>query len=751
MNRLKALLTAYLIFISSVCSAATITSNASGSWSIGATWVGGVKPVDGDAVVIAAGHYVLMDDNLSTYTGLFSVTIQGSAGTPGMLYFKNGTSGYLKIRTGYNLIGTSGTNKGRLLVNSDGVWRGSDGRGITVTASASTDTFTSASHGLADGTLVSVFSSTTSDVIPVPLNESVTYYVRDSATGTFKLAATSGGTAINLTSDGTGTILVNTRLAFADKAIIALQGTSFVNCQYLDVRLFGQEPVNKFVRIYGTKYDFTADTAVSVANNTIDLGTTPPSADTPVKITTASGTLPGGLSALHEYYVRTISGNTCKLALDNSDVAIVDLTGTGTGTCSIYTGAGSGSATVNVLDDVTGDACWTTTDGHDHVMLVDAGRADRDIQRLQLTTINAGTIVLSAVLDSAQYPGAKIYLSSRNTSALSAGASTTQNIFDYSSVTTSSGVFAGEIRNTTGTEYCRAITNGTGHTLSGSFAGNSSDAYNCTASTLSGTFTGNGSGANSCTGNTLSGTFAGNNYGASSCTAITLSGTFTGNTYGAYSCTASTLSGTFTGNNYVSRRNRKCLFQDCDLSGNFYTEASDTATDLTAYSSVFEQCDIDGTQRALRIYENSGTILPLVLGDGHWQAPISGNSWILEATPNSYCNTDWRNWLILSPLREMAIYCPAGANTITMKAYPVGWAPSLDQGKLYLSASYLSEASGNTRATIQTGAGTFANDGWRDLTVTFTTGQAGIVHFNLNINSYQSGAYILIDPTWILS
>ena len=33
---------------------ATITSNASGAWATGATWVGGTKPADDDVVVIAA-------------------------------------------------------------------------------------------------------------------------------------------------------------------------------------------------------------------------------------------------------------------------------------------------------------------------------------------------------------------------------------------------------------------------------------------------------------------------------------------------------------------------------------------------------------------------------------------------------------------------------------------------------------------------------------------------------------------------
>lgn len=48
--------------------------------------------------------------------------------------------------------------------------------------------------------------------LPAPLTEDKTYYVRDVTGSTLKLALTSGGTAITLTDDGTGTHLIGGRV-----------------------------------------------------------------------------------------------------------------------------------------------------------------------------------------------------------------------------------------------------------------------------------------------------------------------------------------------------------------------------------------------------------------------------------------------------------------------------------------------------------------------------------------------------------
>lgn len=70
------------------------------------------------------------------------------------------------------------------------------------TANASTDTLTSAGHNLHNGDPLSL---STTDTLPAPLVEGVTYYVLSATDDTYQLSATPGGAAIVLTTAGTGT------------------------------------------------------------------------------------------------------------------------------------------------------------------------------------------------------------------------------------------------------------------------------------------------------------------------------------------------------------------------------------------------------------------------------------------------------------------------------------------------------------------------------------------------------------------
>jgi hypothetical protein len=64
------------------------------------------------------------------------------------------------------------------------------------------NTFSIPNHGLADGDQVMV---TTSNTVPVGLVAAKVYYVVSATANTFKVALTSGGSAIDITGDGTGT------------------------------------------------------------------------------------------------------------------------------------------------------------------------------------------------------------------------------------------------------------------------------------------------------------------------------------------------------------------------------------------------------------------------------------------------------------------------------------------------------------------------------------------------------------------
>lgn len=87
-----------------------------------------------------------------------------------------------------------------LTYQSPKVWLG----GPRFTAEADDDIFTSDTHGLSDGQAVRLTASKGTDTLPGGFDSSTTYYVRDSATNTFKLALTAGGAAVNVSSDGTG-------------------------------------------------------------------------------------------------------------------------------------------------------------------------------------------------------------------------------------------------------------------------------------------------------------------------------------------------------------------------------------------------------------------------------------------------------------------------------------------------------------------------------------------------------------------
>ncbi|NVM22105.1 MAG: hypothetical protein HWN68_10045 [Desulfobacterales bacterium] len=92
-----------IILLCSIAQAAMITSTASGDFSAGATWVGGVAPADTDGFTVAAGHTVVFDMDQSAWAGMAASVIAAT----GQLTIKDDAGTYyLKINGDLDLDGT---------------------------------------------------------------------------------------------------------------------------------------------------------------------------------------------------------------------------------------------------------------------------------------------------------------------------------------------------------------------------------------------------------------------------------------------------------------------------------------------------------------------------------------------------------------------------------------------------------------------------------------------------------------------
>lgn len=82
---------------------------------------------------------------------------------------------------------------------------GANSRVSITTVTNATETFTKVAHGFAEGAPVSVSSTA---AIPAGLSTEKIYYVKKTDADNFKLALSPGGSAVNITDDGSGTIYV---------------------------------------------------------------------------------------------------------------------------------------------------------------------------------------------------------------------------------------------------------------------------------------------------------------------------------------------------------------------------------------------------------------------------------------------------------------------------------------------------------------------------------------------------------------
>jgi hypothetical protein len=696
----------------------TYYSQKNGSWSDMTVWNdaaggGGAAPanlvaMDGCNITIQANHAVLCDSDMSGFTGLLTVTITSHATDPGMLYWKNGTSGYLKVRTGYNIVGTNAAAKGRLLAKSDGVW---------------------------------------------------------------------GNTGV---------------LAFANKAVILLEGTSILDATYLDCRFYCYEPTTKYVETYKTAYTCTTQTTdIALDTDIITFTGAPPAQGTAVCVR-SSGTLPTPLRNDVIYYVRTVSGNTCKLATLNADANIVDITATGAGTLTMYDGhTNLATATMNVIQNVSAETGWTADAGHDAVVLCNWGPQAYDQQRLTLDTINAGTIVLSGNVDSVQYPLARIYLSSRNISIRSSGTTAAQAIVSAPV----NGVFGCEIRNTGGsgtTFYGYAINAGSPNTITGVISGCSRGVvggitgyYNTVSGFIIGCKTAF-DGANS---SLCSAEIAGCENSFSGMYNLSMSGIIFGVSNAFTTVIGAIISGSILGLNNVFSSSRYFKLKNCIINSNNHLGTCDTTFFLggvtlgnvdvftfdygdkaycrnikNPYSLVYNTRNsilpkfgritfenVNGVDGVMLIADVRGDIIK-TLCDGTGDAPSvdpDGNSdtYCLEAS-NIQSNIGvYYDFDGLQIIEEQRIWLDAGPHTVTYKLQTTY--AGITAGNLKLTCWYIGTDGVLTEVTNAPAIAQRADDtDWsQELKVTFTQSVEGWATFSIDLMEYESGNEVYVWPT----
>jgi hypothetical protein len=483
---------------------AVITSNATGGgyWSAGATWAGGVAPVDNDTVVIAAGDTVSVDVDMSAYAnGIAGITITGHAtDDPGMLTFKNDADGIyaLKLKTGTSIDGTNTAVLGRILANSDSVW-GNTGQlpfgrkawillegTATINAQyldlrfycdrpanefvtaygtkfavSSIDTGTGvitmdSAHGWANNTPIMVRSSGT---LPGGLSADAVYYVDSASGATLKLLSYPSGQVVDITSAGTGTIEIYDGHTSTSTATLNILE---------DVTADPQWEVGAAVVLVDTNSPEICDqqrtSLASTSAASVTLGSNVDSAQFPAaKVFLATRNV-------------AIRSNTTASALP--------LVKNGTGgvfDCEIRSTAGTG----------------TTFYGYG--------------------LYNCAAATVSSTVSGCYY-----------------------GLYNCTTATISGTV--------SGCNY--GLYSCTTATISGTVSGCNRGLYNCAAATVSSTVSGCNYGLYSCTTATISGTVSGCNLGLYSCPAPTISGTVSDCYNGLYSCTTATISGTVSGCNY---------------------------------------------------------------------------------------------------------------------------------------------------------------------------------------------------------
>ena len=285
------------------------------------------------------------------------------------------------------------------------------------------------------------------------------------ADGSYAMKFASGATLSGTTAAGNrGRLLLGggawgspAALPFGRKHVLVLAGTTTpakIDASNLSIQATCCEPTLKGARTYN---QINTVVSVNAGTDTITLTSWPGSPawanDTPVRVT-SSGALPTPLEENVTYWLANVNSGakTLQLKAYSGTMPVIDLTSVGSGTIRIYDGTPSGATVLNVLDDVTGDAAWTTVAGHNAVTVVNEAPAAYDQQRTTITNIAAGAITIGNALTAGKYPGSRIWLSSRNVSIQCSGTAAVAAMVDWGTADFQNPPpINWELRNTAGT------------------------------------------------------------------------------------------------------------------------------------------------------------------------------------------------------------------------------------------------------------------------------------------------------------
>jgi len=129
-----------------------------------------------------------------------------------------------------------------------------------------------------------------------------------------------------------------------------------------------------------------------------------------------------------------------------------------------------------------------------------------------------------------------------------------------------------------------------------------------------------------------------------------------------------------------------------------------------------------------------------------------GASSSAKMTPNSYCG-------LYYPLTiaddfcsgDFKLWLPAEEKTVTIYMRTFGYTTLPTADELYIEASYLDQASGGHRATVQSTQTVSANDTWTAFSVTFTPAQEGWVYVTVYLKKYESNSGVYVDIKPVIS